>query len=287
METSKVSSNVMNLSMPRGALSFAPLNDSGVMTGEIDLGNVTSFDITDKTTYKPHMTSHDSIVVLDAKKISEALREVKFVPEERSAENMALFFFGDPDANKTGGVTQPGGHITWQDFVPYSDRWIDLGKKYIKPNSIVLRITPGSGTPISLSDLTDNNGNAAYKVDYENGLLMIKSTETNVSFTDGMAGVTVNFHYGTAKLKDFVTRIRPMVGFLRYRGLSEAGPRHSVKCWKVQITPDAPLNMIKPTDYATLGFAGDVYIDDDTGSHKAAHPFYQVEELDTALSYPS
>ena len=66
MEPSKISPNVINLAMPRGALSFAAFDDDGVNTGEIDLGNVASFDLTNAIGYKPHMTSHESVVVLDA-----------------------------------------------------------------------------------------------------------------------------------------------------------------------------------------------------------------------------
>ena len=60
MEPSKISPNTGNLSMPRGMLSFAPINDSGDMTGEIDLGNCSSFDLTNAIAYKEHSTAHDS-----------------------------------------------------------------------------------------------------------------------------------------------------------------------------------------------------------------------------------
>ena len=289
METSKISPNVMNYSEPRGALSFNPINDAGVMTGEIDIGDCKSFDLTNGIAYKEHMTSHDSVVVLDAKKPSEQKWTGKFTPDERSAENMALFFLADPDANKKGGKYQPAGHqVKKTGYKVYLDRWLDLGKKYIKPNSVILYKASSPNAPCYLSDFKDINGNVAYRIDYENGLIMILSIEVNVSFTDGEA-VLASFHYGKVTLKDFTTRIRPMVGFLRYRGLSEQGPRHSFECWKVQITPDAPLNLIKPTDYAGLGYSMDVYYDDDARSHVGAGlpPFFRVTELDNSAVYPS
>jgi hypothetical protein len=287
METSKLSPNVNNLAMPRGALSFAPFDDSGNSTGEIDLGNVASLELTNAIKYKDHMTSHDSVVVLDAKKPSEQQFTIKFTPEERSAENMALFLLGDPDANKTGGTYQAPGFVDRQAITKtYLDRWLDLGKKYIKPGSIKI-YKNNTGTVILLRDLVDINGNPSYRIDYENGLIMFLSTDVAVSFTDGMSGNTISFHWGKATLKGFKTRIRPMVGFLRYRGLSEQGPRHSIECWKVQITPDAALGFIKPQDYAGLGFSGDVFIDDDTNSHRATDPFFKVTELSSATAYPS
>jgi hypothetical protein len=282
METSKISPNVNNLSMPRGALSFAPVNDSGVMTGEIDLGNVTSLELTNAIKYKDHMTSHDSVVVLDAKKPSEQQWTLKFAPEERSAENMALFFLGDPDKQKgaaADALTQTSGHITTQSMKAYLDRWLDLGKKYIKPGSIIV-----SGAVSFSCTLTSSGEDTNCRVDYENGLLMIKSI---IGRTTDAQTVNVAFKFGTFALRRFPSRIRPMVGFLRYRGLSEQGPRHAIECWKVQITPDSALAAIKTQDYAGLGFSGDVYIDDDTNGHRATDPFFRVTELSVATAYPS
>ena len=268
--------------MPRGALSFAPVNDAGNMTGEIDLGNVAALDLTNAIKYKDHMTSHDSVVVLDAKKPSEQQWTLKFTPEERSAENMALFFLGDPDKQKgttPDQETQGTAHITGKAMVAYLDRWLDLGKKYIKPGSITV-----AGSISFSCALTASGEDSNCRVDYESGLLMIKTIQGR---TTDAQNITVDFKCGAATLRRFPSRIRPMVGFLRYRGLSEQGPRHSIECWKVQITPDAALAGIKTQDYAGLGFSGDVYIDDDTNSHRATDPFFRVTELDSATSYPS
>ena len=290
MEPSKISPNTGNLSMPRGMLSFAPINDSGDMTGEIDLGNCSSFDLTNAIAYKEHSTAHDAVVVLDAKKPSEQKYTGKFAPEERSAENMALFFLGDPDANKAGGKYQAPGFVDRQSIpATYFDRWLDLGKKYVKPGSIKI-YKNNTGSVILLSDLVDKFGNPSYRIDYENGMIMFLSTDVAVSFTDGMTGNTISFHWGKATLKSFEPRIRAMKGFLRYRGLSEVGPRHSVECWMVQITPDAPLGLLKPTDYAGLGYSMDVFYDDDARSHvsQGLPPFFRVQELDLAsASFPS
>ena len=292
MEPSKISPNTGNLSMPRGLLSFAPINDSGDMTGEIDLGNCSSFDLTNAVAYKEHSTAHDSVVVLDAKKPSEQKYTGKFAPEERSAENMALFFLGDPDANKTGGKYQAGGHAVAQ-AIPalYLDRWIDLGKKYIKPGTVVIS---KASSPI-IYDASGQWKDAGLNLlnwirfDYENGLLMILSTN-DALVTDGDDTITIDYHYGAVTLKSFEPRIRAMKGFLRYRGLSEVGPRHSVECWMVQITPDAALGLLKPTDYAGLGYSMDVFYDDDARSHvsQGLPPFFRVQELDLAsASFPS
>ena len=292
MEPSKISPNVQNLSMPRGALSFAPINDAGDMTGEIDLGNCAAFDLTNAIAYKEHLTSHDSVVVLDAKKPSEQKWTGKFTPEERSAENMALFFLADPDLNKTGGQYQGAGHAVSQ-VIPalYLDRWIDLGKKYVKKGSVVISKSASAIAKDASGEWKDIALNVLdwIRFDYENGLVMILSTN-NASVTDGDATLTIDYHYGAVALKSFATRIRPMTGFLRYRGLSEVGPRHSVECWKVQITPDAALGMVKPTEYAGLGYSMDVYYDDDARSHvgQGLPAFFRVQELNADLAtYPS
>jgi hypothetical protein len=279
MEPSKISPNVTNLAMPRGALSFAAFDDDGVNTGEIDLGNVASFDLTNAIGYKEHMTSHESVVVLDAKKPSDQKWTLKFTPEERSAENMALFFLSDPDKQKGSSPDQEAQTAGSGSSSPiiYLDRWIDLGHKYINYGSIHV-----GALTISLAQSGED---ADCRVDYENGLVMIK-TGNSKGLPDATAAA-VTFTYRTVALRSFVTRIRPMVGFLRYRGLSEQGPRHSIECWKVQITPDAALGLIKPQDYAGLSFSGDVYIDDNTNAHRATNPFFRAVELNTSSAYPS
>lgn len=284
-ETSKVSSNVMNLAMPRGQISFAPFNDDGENTGEVDLGNCTSLELTNALEYKEHMTSHDAVVVLDAKKISAAKWTLKFTPEELSAENMALFLLGDPDKQKGASADktdQSGGHVNSAPCTIRLDRYIDLGKKYIKPGT--LEISDGMATLVVSATTSGNYPD--YAVDYENGLLMVKTGNTQGLVESGTNAGNVTFAYGTCSLRRFVHRIRPLQGFLRYRGISEVGPRHHVQCWKVQMVPDAALGLIKPQDYASLGFTADVFIDDDTGAHRATDPFFKVEELDAATSYP-
>lgn len=274
-EVSKVSSNVANLSMPRGKLTFAPLNSSGVETGEVDLGNCTGLDFTPGIGYKEHMTAQGSLVTLDKKAVSEIKPTVKFTPEERSKENMALFFLGDPDKQKGASadrVEQTGASKS-ASYTVYLDRWIDLGYKLIKTDSISV-----GGT-----DLTDFTA-GTYKVDYENGLLMIMSTNTE-GITDASTQ-TIAFKYGTCSLPKFIPRTSPLVGRLRYRGTSDVGPRHAIEFWKVQISPDSALKMIDPTNYAGLSFTGDVFLDDDSEAHPD-DPFYRMIELQPATSYPS
>jgi hypothetical protein len=287
VETSKISPNVVNLAMPRGSLSFAPINDDGDMTGEIDLGNVTGFELTNALEYKEHMTSHDAVVVLDAKKISAAKWTAKFTPEELSAENMALFLLGDPDKQKGAGADQTAqiGAVmsSGAAFSLFLDRWCDLGKKYIKPGT--LNITDAEDNELNITELTSGNY-ANYAIDYENGLIMIKSGNTANIVESPDDSALFACTYGTCALRRFVHRIRPLQGFLRYRGISEVGPRHSVQCWKVQMVPDAAMGFIKPQDYASLGFTADVFIDDDTNAHRATDPFFKIEELSAASSYP-
>jgi hypothetical protein len=277
-ETSQVSPNVKNLAMPRGRLSFALMADDGTTKGEIDLGNVTGLELTNKVTYKDHETSQEGTVILDAKKIASQLYTVKFTPEERSLENMKLFFLGDTDRTRGSSkdlLSQTGASISGQALTIYLDRWIDLGKKYIKTGTIV--IAAGSIN-------VENMAAGTFAVDLENGLIMIKSNNA-ASFTDAQS-TTVSFMYGTCALPMIVPRTTPIIGFMRYRGISEVGPRHLIEFWKVQISPDAALAMIKAQDYAGLSFSGDVYKDDASGTH-SANPFFRITELQTATSYPS
>jgi len=290
METSKISPNVMNLAMPRGRLSFAPFADDGSKGEEIDLGNVTTMELTNGMEYKEHYTSHDDIVTLDAKKIATAKWTLKFTPDELSAENMALFLLGDVDENRpTGAYTQAGEFDKECNVASVvCDRWIDLGAKYVKPGTACVVI--GGEASATLNATTSgtypkNDSDGGYRIDFENGLIMILS-DNDFSITDGDA-LTFTFTSGTVALKKLTNRIRPLQGYLRYRGVSEVGPRHLVEIWKVQIMPDAALGLIKPQDYANLSFTGDVFIDDDTGSHRSTDPFFRYVELDGSdVTYP-
>jgi len=263
-ETSLVSPNVVNLTMPRGRLSFALFASDETTKGEIDLGNVASLDLTNGVAYKEHETSQEGTVILDAKKISSQKYTVKFTPEERSIENMKLFFLGDTDKTRGSSkdlLSQTGATVSSQALTIYLDRWLDLGKKYIKTGTIV--IAAGSVNVQSMAAGT-------FAVDLENGLIMIKSNNA-ASLTDAQV-TTVAFKYGTCALPMIVPRTVPIIGSMRYRGLSEVGPRHLIEFWKVQISPDAALAMIKAQDYAGLSFTGDVYKDDASGTH-SANPF--------------
>lgn len=286
MDTSKVAPNTVNQSFPRGRLSFAALDDTGVSKGEIDIGNCTSLQVHYAPTYKEHMTSHDSQVFLDRKPISDLKCTVKFSAEERSKENMALALLGDPDKQKGASpdlFSQSGADVSGQDAVIYLDRWIQLKNsaetadvKYIKPDSIIIH----NGGTTTLSEMTAGT----WRMDYETGRFMILSTNDE-GLTDGLA-VTVDFTYGTCSLPLFKVRTVPLIGYLHYVGLSEVGPRHEIKFWKVQLVCDSPIDFIKPTDIAPLPFSGDVYKDDDSGAH-TTEPFFEKVELSEALSYPS
>lgn len=278
MEVSKVSPNVENLAFPRGRLSFAPINASGIMTGEIDLGNCASFDLTNGIGFKEHMTSHDNIVVMDAKKPTEQKWTAKVVPEERSAENMALFLLGDPDANKTGGtghLVQAGVSVVAETVKIYYDRWTSLANRLVKADSISWDIMGDTFASLLAT--------GEIRVDYENGMFMVLSDSAALD-TDG-GEVDMSYICGTATLKKFTTRTKAIQGFLRYRGTSEVGPRHAIECWKAQIAPDAAMNFIKPTDFAVGGFTFDLFIDSAAGAHPD-DPFFRIIELAPATSYP-
>lgn len=269
MEPSVVSPDIKNYSMPRGRISFAQMADDGTMAGEVDLGNVTSFDLTNAATWKEHESSGDAVPVLDCKKPANQQYKVKFTPEERSTSAMALFFLADGESSKQQ-VGSISGSVS---KVCYLDRWIDLGYWWVESGSVVV-----NGDNLSTFLTTD------FSVDYENGLLMIK-TGNSKSIAD-LAALTITFTYADYTVPMFVPRTTPVVGFLRYRGTSEVGPRHSIKCWKVQIAPDNALEFIKAQDYSGLSFQGDVYEDDDTGSH-SANPNFEITELsDETVVYP-
>jgi len=193
---------------------------------------------------------------------------VKFTPEEKSTANMALFFLADGESAKqqTGSISGSASKVC------YLDRWMDLGYWWVESGSIVV-----NGNNLSTFLATD------YSVDYENGLLMIK-TGNSKSIAD-LAALTIAFTYADYSVPMFVQRTTPVIGFLRYRGTSEVGPRHSIKCWKVQITPDSAIEFIKAQDYSGLSFSGDVFDDDDTGSH-SENPSFEVVEITDANNYP-
>ena len=277
-ETSQVSPNTKNITMPRGRLSFALFASDETTKGEIDLGNVTGLDITNAVSWKEHETSQEGTVILDAKKAASQKYTVKFTPEERSLENMKLFFLGDTDRTRGSAkdlLSQTGATVASQALTIYLDRWLDLGKKYLKTGTIV--IAAGSVN-------VENMAAGTFAVDLENGLIMIKSNNA-ASLTDAQS-TTVAFKYGTCSLPMIVPRTTPIIGSMRYRGLSEVGPRHLVEFWKVQISPDAALALIKAQDYAGLSFTGDVYKDDASGAH-SANPFFRITEISVASSYPS
>lgn len=289
--SSLLAPNPQNLAMPRGQISFAMFGTDGVTTtGEVPLGNCLALDITPKATYKDHLTSRGPLNVLDYSAIAQLEVDLKLTPEERSRENMALAFLGNPDTQKTGGgglVSQTGGAVTGTALVPRLDRYVDLGKRYIKPGSVVIykaasaiaRDASGQWKDTSLDVLS------WIRIDYDAGIIMIMSTN-NASVIEADATITVDFKYGACADPLFVQGTTPISGLLRYIGKSAVGPKHMIKLWKVQINPDSAIKMLDPANYAGLSFTGKIFIDDLSGSHSTL-PFGEITELAGATSYPS
>jgi hypothetical protein len=276
-----VAPNSLNLSMPRGRVLFAPFDAEGVEHGEIDLGEVSSLEFTVGLGFKEMLTSHDSTVHLFEKAITDVKPTLKFTPQEQSLENMALALYADPDkvrGTSASLFSQTKGSEAGATVAIYLDRWIYLGKKAIKSGTIVV---DQSHRIHQLSDFTAGT----YRVDYENGLLMIKSNNT-LGYIEGDADFS--YDYGTIDLPTFPFRSTPIRGKLRYIGLSEVGPRHEVIFYKVQIAPDAAIALLKPQDFAGYSFTGDVFRDDDSGEHNE-DPYRRVVRLPEAsdIEYPS
>jgi hypothetical protein len=224
-------------------------NDTGLYTGERDLGNAPAFSFNIALEKLEHFSSRGGLKAKDKEIISQITPGISFTLDEVNAENLALLTLADVET-----VSQTGASVTDEAHKGYKGKRIELAFRDI--SSVTITNASDSDTPLVSGQ--DFSVVAAMKDDAI-GRVYILPTATNV--TDG-DNLEISYTYGTityTRVKAFAqTQVE---GFLRFVSDNPAGTQQELQIWRVSLTPAGDTAMIGD-DWSTLGFTGEVLKDE-------------------------
>jgi hypothetical protein len=242
-KTAHLAPSTENLLLGKGALYFDRLDANDVSTGELDLGNATSFEVQMTQTMKDHVTSREGIKKVDLSIPIEEKMIAKFVLEEYSKENLLLALRGD-DVHY---LTQSAGTVTVTISSAKRDRWNDLGYRQI----LTCAVKHGGVT------FTENYD---YKLDKTTGRVFPYS---NGTIYEGET-LTIDLTYAAINQPYLPISQRDVKGLLHFIPNNEQGPWWEVKLWRVNLRCDSGIGFITE-DWGKMSFTADV--DEDSESH--------------------
>ena len=241
-KTAHLAPSTENLMLGKGALYFDRFDANGDKTGELDLGNVTSFEIQMAQTMKDHISSREGIRKVDLSICIEEKVTAKFELEEYSKENLLLALRGD-DVHY---LTQSAGG-TAVSVTATRDRWIDLGYRSL----LTVVVTHGATTFTEDYD---------YKVDKTIGRIF---PYANGTIYEGEA-LTVTITYAAINQPYLPMSQRDVVGFLRFVPNNDQGPWWEVNLWVATLRCDSGIGFITE-DWGKMSFTVDC--DEDSTNH--------------------
>ncbi|MDD5348237.1 MAG: hypothetical protein PHT59_06470 [Candidatus Omnitrophica bacterium] len=255
--TAKLAPDTDNLLLGKGALYFDRLDASDATTGELDLGNATSFEIQMSQTMKDHLTSRSGIRKVDLSIPIEEKMTVKFVLEEYTQHNLLMALRGDT----VGYVVQSAAAGVVVSLTAKRDRWLDTGYRQLT----LVAVTHG---------VTTFTENYDYKVDYTTGRIFPIATGT---IYEGEA-LTVTLSHAAINQPKLNMSQRDVTGFLRFVPNNDQGPWWEVQLWKVTLKCDSGIGFITE-DWGKLSFSGDV--DEDAENHPS-EPYGRMINVKTS-----
>jgi hypothetical protein len=259
MGTSKLSPNVDNLFLGKGALYFDRFDAYGNKTGELDLGNATAFSMQLAQTTKDHYTSREGIRKRDLVIAVEEKWSGKFTLEEYTKENLNLAMRGKLDPQY---FTQGAGTATVP-VTAHRSRWQDLGYRNL--------------STVTVAGMVENYD---FKVDRKVGRIMF--TYDGGAYEGQVISVSVIYAAVNQPIISPVVPSRDVSGFLRFVPNNDVqGPNYMAEIWDATIKCDSEIPFITE-DWGKLSFTVEIDEDDASGSHKTTDPYFRLTELKTS-----
>ena len=248
-----------NYSLGRGVLYFNRLDpDTGLYTGERDLGNTSAFSYNVALTKLDHYSSRGGLKVKDLEIISEMTPTVTFTLDEISKENLSILTL----ATMTQ-VTVTGATVTGEDIVAHPGSRTMLAHRGI--SNVVIK-DKATGL-IIYSPTTDYHIDTTLKDD-KIGRIYVPIGST---MTEGEI-VTVAYTYASSTYYTIDAYANTQVtGMLRFVSDNPAGQNMELQIWSVSLTQTSEVAMIGDA-FSTLGFSGEVL--EDSAGHPTT-PFMQ------------
>jgi hypothetical protein len=254
------SPNTDNYTLGKGIVYLNRLdNDTGLYTGERDLGNAPAFSFNIALEKLPHYSSRGGLKAKDKEIVSQMTPAVTFTLDEINAENFALLTLADVVT-----VTQAGGAVASEEHKAYLGKRIALDERGIS----AVTVTDADTGAITYVAGLPSNPLANYQIDTSAdddkiGRILIHADQSGcvAAITDALL---LDIAYTSAavtytKIKAFAqTQVE---GFMRFVSDNPAGGQQELQIWRVSLAPTGDTAMIGD-DWSTLGFTGEVLKDE-------------------------
>lgn len=223
---SQLAPNPTNLYIGRGKLYLDIfLAGTTTRTGELDLGNVTTLELSTKDEIKEKYESMDHSSLLYGRAPTRRTTEIKVVGDEYSLENLANVTMGDQSL-----IVQTGASVTAETITTAALQGRYYPTAFRKISAVVVKVA--SATKTLGTD---------YTIDAETGRIYIVPGGGIAA----AATVIVDYTYATVSLKTVrAANQAKLDGYLRYVGDPVTGPTYEVEVWHINFSPDGSLGFI-------------------------------------------
>ncbi len=237
-----------NYQLGKGVVFFDRKDlDTGLYTGERDLGNAPAFSFNIALEKLEHFSSRGGLKAKDKNIVSQITPGVAFTLDEVTPENLALLTLAD-----IVEVIQTSGSVVDEPHVAHTGKRVALLNR--NPSSVVVKKAGGTPTYVNGVDYTIDT---TLKDDKIGRILILESGD----IVDG-DNIVVSYTKGAVTYQKVAAFKQTQVeGFLRFVSDNPAGIQQELQIWRVSLTPSGDTAMIGD-DWATLAFTGEVLKDE-------------------------
>ena len=241
----------------RGKVYLDRLTSAGARTGEIFVGNCTTFEITPTPEEIKKYSSATAGAPLLASDVIRTTLALRIVGDEFDLENLARAFYGDVST-----YTQSSSSVVAEDISSAQQgRYYDLA--YRDVSNVVVE-PDGGGTPYTVT--TD------YTVDATEGRIYIVPGGGIADDTD----IEVDYDYGTLSLDTVRGMNQTSIKcYIRFVGDPGRGPTWTVEIWQASVRADGSVGLISD-EYAEWALTGDVESD---ATNHPNEPHFRIIEV--------
>lgn len=236
--------------IPRGRVLFDPIDsNTGLLTGEAELGNCPGFAVSIETEKADHFSSETGLRQKDASVTIEVTRTATVTCDNVSPENLARFLSGTLET-----VTQEVGAVTGEAIKVLKGRHYQIGRTAANPagvrNITAVTVTDNAATPTPYTVDVD------YALDLALGRLQILP---GGAISDGET-IVVNYSKPAKTWKRIKTGASTeLSGAIRVISDNASGSDRDFYMPKVNLTPNGELPVIaEGTDFVTMEFTCEI-----------------------------
>lgn len=233
-----------NLVLGRGQVFFDRFADGTTnRQGERYLGSTAAFSVSGESQELDHYSSEQGLRVLDESVTLQIDLTGTMTVENMTAENVALFFFGD---SETASISAATGET--EDFTVIPGHYYQLGMTDTKPEGVenvdtVAVVLDPVGANSTMSEGTD------YEVDLQQGFVRVLE---GGAATEGDT-IRVTYNIGAQTQSRVKSGTKLIQGAVRFRSYNGVGGQRNFYMPKVTLRPNGEFQL-KGEEWQNIGF---------------------------------